>query len=45
MAMTLGIDYCKWLTNGFIAEAYKRKAGLGILLMFISAILVVIPNL
>ena len=29
MAMTLGIDICKCIAKGFIAEAYKRKAGLG----------------
>ena len=29
MAMTLGIDNCKCIAKSFIAEAYKRKAGLG----------------
>jgi hypothetical protein len=29
MAMTSGIDSCKGIAKSFIAEAYKRKAGLG----------------
>jgi hypothetical protein len=31
MAMTLGIDFCKYFANSFVAEAYKRKARLGTL--------------
>ena len=35
MSMTSGIDFCKCFANSFVAEAYKRKAGLGTLLTWV----------